>query len=217
MENDVKILLVENHTIVREGLRTLLEDKGYAVIGEAEDGRTGAQMASELDPDVIVMDISLPLLSGIEATRRIHKEKPEVKIIMLTIHDEETYIYKSLEAGASGYLVKDTASKDLLDAIDAVLGGGLYLSPNFPPEYLDTYMKMVRSGKKADDFSRLTNREREILQAIAEGYTSKQIAEQLFISVKTVENHRANIMNKLNIHDTASLVRYAIKIGLVES
>ena len=217
MENDVKILLVENHTIVREGLRTLLEEKGYAVIGEAEDGRTGAQMASELDPDVVVMDISLPLLSGIEATRRIHKEKPEVKIIMLTIHDEETYIYKSLEAGASGYLVKDTASKDLLDAINAVLEGGLYLSPNFPPEYLETYMKMVRSGKKADDFSRLTNREREILQAIAEGYTSKQIAEQLFISVKTVENHRANIMNKLNIHDTASLVRYAIKIGLVES
>ena len=216
MENDVKILLVENHTIVREGLRTLLEDKGYDVIGEAEDGRKGAQMASELKPDVVVMDISLPLLSGIEATRRIHKEQPDVKIIMLTIHDEETYIYKSLEAGASGYLVKDTASKDLLDAIDAVTEGGLYLSPNFPSEYLDTYKKMVLSGKKADEFSRLTNREREILQAIAEGYTSKQIAEQLFISVKTVENHRANIMNKLNIHDTASLVKYAIKIGLVE-
>ena len=216
MENDVKILLVENHAIVREGLRTLLEGKGYDVIGEAEDGRTGAQMASELKPDVIVMDISLPLLNGIEATRRIHKEQPDVKIIMLTIHDEETYIYKSLEAGARGYLVKDTASKDLLDAIDAVTGGELYLSPNFPSEYLDTYRKMVRSGKKADEFSRLTNREREILQAIAEGYTSKQIAEQLFISVKTVENHRANIMNKLNIHDTASLVKYAIKIGLVE-
>lgn len=217
MDPGIKVLLVENHAIVRQGLRRLLEERGVSIVGEAEDGRTGYAMAVEKHPDVVIMDIGLPLLGGIEATRRIRKELPETKIIMLTIHSEESYVYQSLEAGANGYLIKETAADDMLKAIDAVLEGETYLSQNFSPKILEHYRKMMNSGKSADTFSLLTNREREILQLIAEGYTSKEIAGMLFISIKTVENHRANIMSKLDIHDTAGLVRYAIRIGLVES
>lgn len=217
METRISVLLVENHAIVRQGLRRLLEDRGVDVVGEAEDGREGIRMAGELNPDVVVMDISLPRLGGIEATRRVRKAHPEIKVIMLTIHDEESYIYKSLDAGANGYMVKEKATDDLLHAIDAVMKGNIYLSPNFSPRVLKNYRKMVHSGRKVDEFSRLTNREREILQLIAEGYKSREIAESLYISPKTVENHRANIMRKLEIHDTAGLVRYAVRIGLVAS
>jgi len=212
-----RVLLVEDHTIVRQGLKRLLEEKGVEVVGEAEDGRQGVEMAKKLQPDIVVMDISLPRLGGIEATRKILREVPQAKVIMLTVHSEDSYIYKALDAGASGYLVKETAAEDLLQAIETVQTGDLYLSPGISPRVLESYQKMIQKGKKVDEFSRLTNREREILQLIAEGYTSKQIAEMLFISVKTVDNHRANIMNKLEIHDTAGLVRYAIRIGLIDT
>ena len=217
MEGSVRVLLVDDHTIVRQGLRRILEEKGIEVVGEAEDGRKGLEMVRELEPDVVVMDISMPKLGGIEATRRVRKEVPGTKVIILTIHFDENYIFKTLDAGANAYLVKETASEDLFDAIEAVMAGESYFSPRIPPKVIKSYKKMVKSGKKVDDFSRLTNREREILQLIAEGYTSKQIGEMLFISDKTVENHRANIMGKLDIHDTAGLVRYAIRIGLVDS
>ncbi len=218
MPDKMMVLLVEDHAIVRQGLRRLLEERGLVVAGEASDGRQAVKMARELDPDIVIMDITLPRLGGIEATRKIRKMNPGTKVIMLTIHDEESFIYKSLDAGANGYMVKDKATDDLLDAIDTVMRGEVYLSPNFSPKVLDSYRKLSKSGRKSiDDFSRLTNREREILQLIAEGYTSKEIANMLFISVKTVENHRANIMNKLDIHETAGLVRYAIRIGLVDS
>jgi DNA-binding NarL/FixJ family response regulator len=217
MEGSVRVLLVDDHTIVRQGLRRILEEKGIEVVGEAEDGRKGLEMARELEPDIVVMDISMPKLGGIEATRRIRKEVPGAKVIILTIHFDENYIFKTLDAGANAYLVKETASEDLFDAIEAVMSGESYFSPRIPPKVIKSYRKMVKSGKKVDEFSRLTNREREILQLIAEGYTSKQIGEMLFISDKTVENHRANIMGKLDIHDTAGLVRYAIRIGLVDS
>lgn len=217
MNDNVRVLLVDDHTIVRQGLRRILEEKEIEVVGEAEDGRKGLEMARELEPDVVVMDISMPKLGGIEATRRIRKEVPKAKVIILTIHFDENYIFKTLDAGANAYLVKETASEDLFDAIEAVMLGESYFSPRIPPNVIKSYKKMVKSGKKADEFSRLTNREREILQLIAEGYTSKQIGEMLFISDKTVENHRANIMGKLDIHDTAGLVRYAIRIGLVDS
>ena len=217
MTDDVRVLLVDDHTIVRQGLRRILEEKDIEVVGEAEDGRKGLEMARELEPDVVVMDISMPKLGGIEATRRIRKEVPNAKVIILTIHFDENYIFKALDAGASAYLVKETASEDLIDAIETVMSGEIYLCPHIPPKVIKSYKKLIKSGKKVDEFSRLTNREREILQLIAEGYTSKQIGEMLFISDKTVENHRANIMGKLDIHDTAGLVRYAIRIGLVDS
>lgn len=215
--DNVRVLLVEDHTIVRQGLRRLLEEKGVEVVGEAEDGRKGLEAARNLEPDVVVMDISMPRLGGIEATRRIRKELSETKVIILTIHLDENYIFKALDAGANAYLVKETASEDLYEAIEAVMRGETYFSPKIPPKVIKSYKKMVRSGKKVDEFSRLTNREREILQLIAEGFTSKQIGEMLYISDKTVENHRANIMSKLDIHDTAGLVRYAVRIGLVDS
>ncbi len=216
MSDRLRVVLAEDHTIVREGLKPLLEGKGIEVVGEAGDGLHAVQLAKELSPDIVVMDVVLPRLGGIEAARRILKSKPDTKVIMLTIHDEPPFVYKSLEAGAKGYIVKEAPLDELLNAIKAVMKGDVYLSTNFPPGMLEAYEKMTKRGKKVDDFSYLTRREREILQHIAEGHTSPQIANMLYISKKTVENHRANIMEKLDIHDTAGLVRYAIKIGLVE-
>lgn len=217
MSEKIKVVLVEDHTIVREGLRPLLETRGITVIGEAGDGLQAVKIVKELKPQLVIMDVALPRLGGIEATRRILKSKPATKVIMLTIHDEPQFVYKALEAGAKGYLVKEAPLEELVTAIKAVMEGGAYLSSNFPPGLMESYVKLVRRGKKIDEFSQLTRREREILGYIAEGYTSPQIAKMLFISKKTVENHRANIMEKLNIHDTAGLVRYAIKINLVET
>ncbi|MBN2069989.1 MAG: response regulator transcription factor [Candidatus Krumholzibacteriota bacterium] len=215
--NQVKIVLVEDHTIVREGFRKILEDENHEIVGEADNGRDAITIVDKTHPDLVIMDIGLPKLRGIETARKIKKMHPSIKVIMLTIHTNEIYVYESLDAGADGYLVKDTASEDLLDAIGAVFSGEIYISSNFPEDVLINYRKLKKSGKKADEFSRLTKREREILQYIAEGLTSQKIGEELFISKKTVENHRANIMNKLNIHETAGLVMYAVKIGLVDS
>jgi DNA-binding NarL/FixJ family response regulator len=217
MIDKIRVVLVEDHTIVREGLRPLLERRGIQVIGEAGDGLQAVKIVKELGPQLVIMDVALPRLGGIEATRRIVKSMPEAKVIMLTIHDEPQFVYKALEAGAKGYLVKETPFEELMTAIKAVMMGETYLSSNFPPGLIESYVKMAKRGRKADEFSQLTRREREILGYIAEGFTSPQIAKMLYISKKTVENHRANIMEKLAIHDTAGLVRYAIKIKLVET
>ncbi len=216
MHDNVRAILVEDHTIVREGLRPLLESRGLAVVGEAGDGLHAVKLAREQKPDIVIMDLMLPRLGGIEAARRIRKLLPHAKIIILTIHDEPPYVYKALDAGANGFVVKESPLDELIEAVNAVMLGETYLSSNFPRTLLGSYAKHKKRGKKADEFAMLTKREREILQYIAEGYTSRRIAETLYISRKTVENHRANIMEKLNIHDTAGLVRYAIKIGLVE-
>ena len=216
MLDRLRTILVEDHTIVREGLRPLLESRGVVIVGEAGDGLEAVKLAKEQKPDLVIMDLMLPRLSGIEAARRIRKSLPDVKIIMLTIHDEPPFVFKSLEAGANGFLVKESPLDELVSAIKAVMAGETYLSSNFPRTLLGSYEKHRRRGMKMDEFALLTKREREILQYIAEGFTSPRIAQTLFISRKTVENHRANIMEKLNIHDTAGLVRYAIKIGLVE-
>ncbi len=213
----IKIVLVEDHTIVRQGFKMVLEDGGHEIVGEADNGRDAINIVDKNLPDLVIMDIGLPRLRGIETTRKIKKQHPEIRVIILTIHTRETYVYESLDAGADGYLVKDTASEDLLEAINIVMGGKIYISSNFPDDVIVNYRKLQKSGKKADEFSRLTKREREILHYIAEGLTSQKIGEELFISKKTVENHRANIMNKLNIHETAGLVMYAVKIGLVDS
>jgi DNA-binding NarL/FixJ family response regulator len=217
MTERIKVVIVEDHTIVREGLRPLLEGRGVDVIGEAGNGLEAVKIVKQLAPQVVIMDVALPNLGGIEAARRILKASPGMKVIMLTIHDEPQYVFKSLEAGAKGYLVKEAPLEELMTAMKAVMRGETYLSSNFPPGLIDSYVKMAKRGKKADEFGQLTRREREILQYIAEGNTSPQIAKMLFISKKTVENHRANIMEKLDIHDTAGLVRYAIKIKLVET
>jgi two-component system response regulator NreC len=216
MANRIRILLAEDHTIVRQGLRKLIEEGTIEVVGEVENGEQAVARTLELDPDVIIMDISMPLMRGIEATRRIKREAPRSKVIILTIHSEEKYLHEALEAGADGYVVKGEDVGVLMEAIETSLAGGFYLSKEFPSDAVEKYEKKMRSGRSADTLVRLTLREREILQLIAEGFTSRQIAEKKYISVKTVENHRANIMNKLGIHETAGLVRYAIQIGLVD-
>lgn len=212
----IRVLLADDHTIVRQGLRRLVEEQAIEVVGEAEDGADALAKTLELKPDVVIMDISMPLMRGIEAMRRIKREAPGTKIIILTIHGEENYLFEALDAGADGYVVKGADVAILMQAIEKVLAGEFFLSPEIPPAALEHYRAVVGSGKRSEKFGRLTLREREILQLIAEGFTSREIAEKKFISVKTVENHRANIMNKLNIHETASLVLYAVQIGLVD-
>lgn len=216
MKNKIRVLLAEDHTIVRQGVKRLVEEEFIEVVGEVDNGQDAITRAMELSPDVVIMDISMPIMRGIEATTRIKKDVPGTKVIILTIHNEENYLFGALDAGADGYVVKGEDVKILLQAIETVMDGEFYLSSEVPADALEKYEKHKKSGKKTDEFSRLTNREREILQLIAEGYTSKMIGEKKFISVKTVENHRANIMNKLDIHETAGLVRYAIQIGLVD-
>lgn len=216
MKDKVRVLLAEDHTMFRQGVKRLVEEESIEVIGEVDNGQDAISKAIELLPDVVIMDISMPIMRGIEATSRIKKDAPATKVIILTIHNEENYLFGALDAGADGYVVKGEDVNVLLKAVETVMDGEFYLSAEVPSDALEKYEKHKKSGKKTDEFSRLTNREREILQLIAEGYTSKMIGEKKFISVKTVENHRANIMNKLDIHETAGLVRYAIQIGLVD-
>ena len=216
MTNKIRVLLADDHAIVRLGVKRLVEEEFIEVVGEVSNGQDAIAQAIELTPDVVIMDISMPIMRGIEATTRIKKDVPGTKVIILTIHNDENYLFGALDAGADGYVVKVENENILMKAIESVMAGELYLSSEVPPDALEKYEKLKKSGKPTDEFSRLTNREREILQLIAEGYTSKRIGEKKFISVKTVENHRANIMNKLDIHETAGLVRYAIQIGLVD-
>ncbi len=216
MKNKVRVLLAEDHTMFRQGVRRLVEDESIEVIGEVDNGQDAISRAIELTPDVVIMDISMPIMRGIEATTRIKKDVPGTKVIILTIHNDDNYLFGALDAGADGYVVKGDDVNILFQAVETVMNGEFFLSSEVSTDALEKYEKHKKSGKAKDEFSRLTNREREILQLIAEGYTSKRIGEKKFISVKTVENHRANIMNKLDIHETAGLVRYAIQIGLVD-
>ena len=211
----IKVLLAEDHTIVREGIRSLLESQqDIEVVGEAENGLDAVRKTQKLQPDVVIMDISMPKLNGIDATRLIKKRVPSTKVLVLTVHEQEEYAVEILKAGASGYLVKKTAMSELVAAIRAVNQGLSFLSPSVSKMMLDKYIKGAKrvSIKK----EAITTRERQVLQLIAEGYTNKEIAKILFLSIRTVEKHRANIMNKLNIHDVAGLTRYAIERGLIQ-
>lgn len=214
-----RVLLAEDHTIVRKGLRSLLDkETGIKVVGEAEDGRKAIVKAEELHPDVVVMDIAMPGLNGLEATRQIKKRFPDMKIIILTMHANEEYILQSLKAGASGYLVKKAAPAELISAINAVHKGDSFLSPSISRTVIDEYIRRSKEISEGEEgFEQLTVREREVLQLIAEGHKTREIAELLYISIKTVETHRSHIMNKLDIHSTAELTRYAIRKGIISS
>jgi two-component system, NarL family, response regulator NreC len=214
-----RVLLAEDHTIVRKGLRSLLDkETGIEVVGEAEDGREVIAKAEELHPDVVVMDITMPGLNGLEATRQIKKRFSDMKIIILTMHANEEYILQSLKAGASGYLVKKAAPAELISAIYAVHKGHAFLSPSISRMVIDEYIRRSKEiSEGEEDFEQLTVREREVLQLIAEGRKTREIAELLYISIKTVETHRAHILNKLDIHSTAELTRYAIHKGIISS
>ena len=205
----VRILLAEDHMIVRQGLRALLEQAGMVVIGEASDGHEALQRAHEHPPDVAVLDIAMPHLNGLETAKRLRETMPQTKIVLLTMHTEEPYVLEALQAGAVGYVLKTQAAGDLVQAIRDVLQGAVYLSPRVTNAVVQAYL--TRASLPPDP---LTSREREVLQRIAEGQTTKEIAAHLGLSVKTVESHRINLMRKLDIHETATLVRYAIRRGL---
>lgn len=205
------ILLADDHLIFRQGLRALLEEEGYTVVGEASDGREAVRIARELLPDIVVLDLMMPRCNGVNAAQRMLKILPNIKPILLTMHKEEHYVIEALQAGMKGYVLKTQAAEDLLRAIGDVLSGAVYLSPGVSHVLVDAYL-----GKNAAPSDPLTMREREILQLIAEGLKTSQIAPSLGVSVKTVESHRHNIMGKLDIHSVAGLVRYAIRRGLIE-
>jgi two-component system response regulator NreC len=212
----IRIVLADDHTVLREGIRSLLEDQpDMQVVGEAEDGRAVVQLAAELQPDVILMDIAMPRLNGLEATRQIKKRFPEVKVLILTVHSDEEYIRQILRAGASGYLVKQAAPNELISAIEAIQRGESYLSPSVSKKVVQEYVQHAAGSTEEDSHERLTDREREVLQLIAEGNSTRDIAELLHMSVKTAETHRARLMRKLDIHSTAELTQYAIRKGVI--
>jgi DNA-binding NarL/FixJ family response regulator len=205
----IRILLADDHVVVRQGLRALLEQAGIVVIGEASDGQEALRIAHEQSPDVAVLDLAMPHLNGLETARRLREALPQTKIVLLTVHTEDPYVLEALQAGAVGYVLKTQAAVDMVQAIRDVLQGGIYLSPRVSRAVVTAYL--TRSDLPPDP---LTAREREIVQLIAEGQTMKEIAWRLGLSIKTVESHRINLMRKLDIHETATLVRYAIRRGL---
>jgi len=212
----IRILLADDHTILRDGLRSLIEsEEDMVVVGEAEDGRSAVRMTRKLGPDVVIMDVTMPLLNGLEATRKIRRSCPRVKVLILSMHDNEEYIRHALASGAMGYILKDAAARDLLAAIREVHRGEAVLSPAITRLVIEDYLRWGDIGAERVA-NGLSAREREVLQLIAEGYTNKQIAEILHISIKTVQAHRGNIMSKLDLHDRGDLIKYAIQKKIIE-
>jgi DNA-binding NarL/FixJ family response regulator len=207
-----QVLLADDHQIVRQGLRGLLEEAGFQVVAEAADGQEAVRLAAARPrPDVAVLDLAMPLLNGVDAARALLRGSSSLKVILLTMHTDEPYVLEALRAGVSGYVLKTQAAEDLVRAIEEVGRGAIYLSPTVARRLVDVYR-----GKTDGSASPLSHRERQVLQLIAEGKSTKEVAAILGVSVKTAESHRTRIMSKLDVHETASLVRYAIRSGLVQ-
>src|SRR5438128_6605239 len=215
----ITVLLADDHIVVRQGLRALLiAEEDIEIVGEADNGRQAVQLVKKFLPDVVVMDIAMPVLNGLEATRQITRAVPSTKVLVLSSYSDDEYVQQLTEAGAAGYLVKQTAANDLLKAIREAYRGNAYFSPAIAKRLRDQCREAFVSGqpvRKRSDY--LTTREAEVLQLIAEGRANKQIAAELCISIKTVEKHRQQVMNKLNIHDVAGLTRHAISKGIIET
>jgi two-component system, NarL family, response regulator NreC len=207
----IRIVLADDHVLVRQGLKALLEREGFQVVAEASDGQEALRHVELLQPDIAVMDISMPILNGLNAAREMSRSFPKTKIILLTQHDEGQYISEAMDAGVKGYVLKNQVASDLLQAIRQVSRGQVYLSPGVSRGVMEAYQSKSEKSKHS-----LTLRERQVLQLIAEGKSTKDVASLLGISVKTAESHRTRLMNKLDIHETASLVRYAVRQGMVE-
>lgn len=216
--NKIRVLLADDHAILRTGLMHLLGEKdGIEVVGEAENGREAVQKAQELKPDIVLMDISMPVMNGMDATREIKKRDREIKVLVLTVHDNEEYISQAFQAGAAGYVLKKAADSDLVNAIEVVAGGDYVLHPSVTRIMVENYIEKMGSVQEAaHNHNALTDREREILKLVAEGFTNREIAQSLYISVKTVDTHKANIMEKLKMHKRNELVRYAIEKGMMQ-
>jgi two-component system response regulator NreC len=209
-----RVLLVEDHVVVRQGLKALFADEpDVEIVGEADDGRAALRYVSELQPDVVLIDISMPGMNGIEATRQIRQNYPDVKVVILSMHSNEEYVFQVLRVGASGYVLKQSDSSEVLTAIRAALAGGSFLSPPISRAVIDDYVRRAEARGQGNDLDLLTPREREVLQLLAEGLSNREIAEQLSISVKTVETHRSNMMSKLGVSSKTELVKYALRKG----
>jgi two-component system response regulator NreC len=206
-----RVLLADDHRLVRQGLRTLLEKQGFQVVSEASDGQEALGAVEKTQTDVAILDISMPILNGVDAARELLKSSPKTKVILLTQHDEDQYVTEALRAGVRGYVLKSQAAEDLVHAIQEVCRGSIYLSPNISGAVVDAYLSKTYASPDP-----LSGRERQVLQLVGEGKSTKDIAVHLGISVKTAESHRARLMKKLDIHETASLVRYAIRRGLIQ-
>ena len=214
--SQIRILLADDHTIVRDGLRALLEhEPDMTVVGDAADGRETIEMAENLSPDVVVMDLAMPSLNGIEATRRIMAAKPRTAIVILSMHQDESYVLGSLNAGAKGYLLKDSMRKEVIEAIRAVSQGRSFFTRKVSRILREDYVSQLRSRGLEDSYELLTDREREVLQLIAEGRTNKEIASILNISLTTVETHRTHILQKLDLHSVPELILYAVRKGII--
>ncbi len=214
----IRVLIADDHTIVREGVRMILSSyPDIQVVGEAETGEQAVSMAAALRPEVVVMDISMPGMNGIEATRTIRRRNPDVSVLALTMHEDDHYVFQLLRAGASGYVLKRAAATDLIEAVRAASRGEAFLYPSVARTVVQDYLRRIESGEATRErFDGLTAREREVLALIAEGHTNQEIANRLYISIKTVQTHRAHIFEKLDLHDRTELVRYAIRKGLIE-
>ncbi len=214
--NKIRILLADDHTVMRVGLRFLLERQpDMAVVGEAEDGRRTVELANNEVPNVVVMDIAMPNLNGIEAARQISEKHPEMGIVILSMHSDESYVLRALKAGARAYLLKDSAESDLIRAIRAVHEGKSFFSPTVSRLLLEDYVRQLGQKGEEDSYELLTTREREILQMLAEGKSNKEVASLLELSLYTVETHRAHILQKLGLHSTADLILYSVRKGII--
>ena len=216
-DKTITVFLADDHTIVRQGLAKLLEgEPDLRVIGEAENGREAVVKVEKLKPDIVLMDIAMPMLNGIEATRQIRKICPQTKVIILSMHSHDRYISELFNLGASGYLLKSSTGADIIDAIHAALKGSTYLSPSISGKVIEDYLSLKKNSHQDDHYSRLSNREREVFQMIAEGRSTKEISDILCVSPSTVKTHRANIMEKLEMDNLSQLIQFAIHIGIVE-
>ena len=213
---EIRILLADDHTVVRKGLRLLLEtQQGFSVIADAADGREAVALAERLSPDVVVMDVAMPILNGIEAARQITARHPQAAVVFLSMHSDESYVLKALKAGARAYLLKDSAEYDLINAVKAVSEGKAFFSPAISKMLVEDYMRQMQERAVEDSYELLTTREREVLQLLAEGKNNKDVASLLNLSLYTVETHRSNIFQKLNLHSGAELILYAIRKGVI--
>jgi len=212
----VRILVADDHGVVRKGLRLILErHEGFEVVGEAAEGREAAKLAEELSPNIVIMDVGMPQLNGIDATAQITHRNPRVSVIILSMHSDEGYIVRALSAGAKGYLLKESAEEDLIQAVRVVAQGRPFFSPKITQTLLDDYVRQLRQKGLQDSYDLLTEREKEVLQLIAEGKSNKEIATILDLSVYTVETHRNNLMQKLSLHSTAEIVLYAVRKKII--
>ncbi len=211
----IRVVLADDHRLVRDGLARILRESGCEIVGEAADGREAVRLAVDEHPRVAILDVGMPVLNGIDATRQIVKKAPSVNVLILSMHSEDVYVAQALQAGARGYMLKDSADTDLVGALCSVAGGRAFLSPAVTSVVVDEYLRRVVESGATDRHDLLSDREREVFQLVAEGKSNKEMAELLCVGVSTIETHRAHVMTKLDLHTTADLVRYAVRKGVV--